>query len=136
VVRLRIHVAAGILLVSIAALPTEWSSEFVWEASGRGRHVLPDVHGFSVGVPGLWYSEYNGFAGPGWSIEVYRAIVPFMGALLSGSCLAFLGFRWIRRRAPRPGRCPACGYDLRATPERCPECGTSLAVGSAAGPRV
>ena len=33
-----------------------------------------------------------------------------------------------RRRRYRPGLCPACGYDLRATPGRCPECGATPAA--------
>jgi len=33
--------------------------------------------------------------------------------------------RALRRTRIGGGRCPACGYDLRATPGRCPECGSS-----------
>ena len=32
------------------------------------------------------------------------------------------------RQRRRRGRCPVCGYDLRATPGRCPECGTAPEV--------
>jgi hypothetical protein len=40
--------------------------------------------------------------------------------------IGLIGATYCSRRAARcrePGKCAACGYDLRATPDRCPECG-------------
>jgi hypothetical protein len=51
---------------------------------------------------------------------IFPLWLPFSAVLI------FIGLlRWFRKaNRIAPGVCPACGYDLRATPDRCPECGT------------
>ena len=48
---------------------------------------------------------------PTWLVLIITAILPARRLL-------------VRSRRPSHPACPACGYDLRATPHRCPECGT------------
>jgi hypothetical protein len=66
-----------------------------------------------------WASAADGRYGdqlliiPDWCLLVVAALLP------AGR---FFGWR-IGRHRRKAGRCPRCGYDLRATPERCPECG-------------
>jgi hypothetical protein len=60
-----------------------------------------------------WHGSSRGADLPFWFLAALFGVLPF---------------RWarVRRRTKRAsaGRCPTCGYDLRATPDRCPECGT------------
>ncbi len=61
---------------------------------------------------------FGAFEIPWWSLLLTFSLLPAWQAVA-------------RRRARarrRHGRCPECGYDLRASPERCPECGTAAAA--------
>jgi hypothetical protein len=62
---------------------------------------------------------------PLWIVAAATAILP----------ASRLGGAWAARRRSlrrRGNLCPACGYDLRATPDRCPECGATPAAPPAA----
>ena len=65
-----------------------------------------------------------------FGLEAQVRAVPYWVAGAALLLPAFCGPLARRARARRrrgrssSGRCPACGYDLRATPGRCPECGT------------
>jgi len=68
--------------------------------------------------------------GVGW-VSLYRgdlrsigfAPYPLLALVTASPAAAKLAVHRRRRRAAAAGLCPACGYDLRATPDRCPECG-------------
>ena len=64
-----------------------------------------------------WYADPEAYTAsaqaPAWSVAAVLAMLP----------MARVVARVRGGRQTPAGICPACGYDLRATPGRCPECG-------------
>jgi hypothetical protein len=60
---------------------------------------------------------------PYWSLASLFGVLPGVWVLSA----------WRQRKRYAAGHCPACGYDLRASPGRCPECGAVPAVKGAVG---
>jgi hypothetical protein len=87
-------------------------TRFAYKSSAATREKFPSRAGFV-------YQRTTGgliVGAPYWAL-----------VLLAGLTSAASGRSVLKRRRQRlvEGRCPTCGYDLRATPDRCPECGTA-----------
>lgn len=95
-----------------------------WWGNGSGNWLRTSSVGLQWGRAS-WSAN-------GWWATMWAAMIPYPYFLgLSGLLSSVLLCRWRKKRRAPVGLCPACGYDLRASPEgggavlaRCPECGT------------
>jgi hypothetical protein len=87
----------------------------------RGDPQARFLAGFGFMVINLGASKLHFIIVPHWFFVLLFAILPVVRLYVA-----------FRSRGRQPiGRCPACGYDLRATPARCPECGAVPAASPA-----
>jgi hypothetical protein len=102
---------------------SEWGEISGWHWGDFEWRSYRVVRGIHKPPPGVTYALTR-WQAPWWSLAVLE-----FGSLALWWLLWFVPLRRTRRWA-KEGRCPRCGYDLRASPDRCPECGTLRATAS------
>ena len=100
----------------VGAAPDNWDWDEGQKACWGFTTPPPATLGFRRGS-GM---DHRAVEFPDWAVAAFTAVLP--ACWLAGTLR-----RWPQRlRRVRLGACPACGYDLRASPGRCPECGAEV----------
>jgi hypothetical protein len=117
------HLGQGPLTVSYSLLPVRTKNglnafdgvqfEVQWAGANIGSDISASDNYHFASFPAVYLAPV--FAGVAWI--AWRKLA----SLRAGN-----------RRSS--GLCPACGYDIRASPERCPECGAVMATVAGDGP--
>jgi hypothetical protein len=126
-----------------------WNGQVVighatYEVRGTGiAPARPGVHAASALLFLEMYAsaseDFAGISGQTFVFCVTRSeqtlpigvVASLMSILPAAAAIRLIHSRFSR---PRPGQCPICGYDLRASKYRCPECGTPITAKSMANP--
>ena len=118
------------LLPPYAPIPPEDQVRWHFMTSYTGRFFTPPPTAYNwwdrLGISWFHHQDYSGRVSldENWSLRLSHRLLTLLPALIT----LRIAIRVIRReiayrRAVNEKRCPACGYDMRATPDRCPECG-------------
>ncbi|MDB5322010.1 MAG: hypothetical protein JWN40_3641 [Phycisphaerales bacterium] len=118
----------GDVSVAAPAAPWQWQIGPAVDFGKLTALVIPDV---PPPVAGFYFGRIVVRGGKTTMIFLPMALVVALLAVMPvvATTRRLRRHRGARRRAA--GRCPSCGYDLRATPGRCPECGQTVRAAAA-----